>query len=109
MGLFSDNKQNELNMVAIEVNQHLEQFTNTLTKTNGFISPQAKAEGDTLEGSILKLYNLAVKYEQTNKYVVWLGQRMALGQLFPMLVLILEDEIEKYTTYRFNRFNGVLR
>jgi hypothetical protein len=109
MGLFSNPKQEELNKLAFAVYNDMDHFTQLLTNTGGAITSQARISGEKVESSILRLYETAVKYQSSHKYVSWAGQMTEVTQLIPMLVLVLEDEIEKHTTFRFTKLNGVLR
>ena len=109
MGLFTDNKQAELDKSALTVYNAMDQFTIFLDANWGINTFQGRVFADQFEEALISLYNLAVKYEKTHAYVVWSGQKMKTTQLIPMIIMVLEDEIEAKTTYRFTRINGLLR
>jgi len=109
MGFFTDHKQYELDKAAQHLYNQIVEFTGILDQTGGIISPTAKISADKLENAILDLYALFLKDKDSHRRVIWAGQRMNLGGLFPMLILIIEDDIEKPTGYRFSRLNGILR
>jgi len=108
MSSYSD-KQKELDNASYALYESINQFTKLIDKTGGIITLQAKNFGDKIEDKILNLYHLAEKFKASHHQISWAGNLMPSNQLFPMILLVLEEEIEKHTTFRFSRLDGILR
>ncbi|WP_231459219.1 hypothetical protein [Pedobacter sp. Leaf132] len=108
MSSYSD-KQKELDNASYALYESINQFTELIDKTGGIITLQAKNLGDKIEDKILNLHHLAEKFEASHHQISWAGSSMPSNQLFQMIILVLEEEIEKHTTFRFSRLDGILR
>jgi len=109
MGLFTDNKQIELDNSAIAFYEAINQFTSFIDANWGANTFQGRVFADKVEETLLAFYKLALQYDKTHTYVLWSGQKIRITQLIQTIVMVLEDDIEAKTTYRFTRINGLLR
>lgn len=108
MSSYSD-KQKELENASYALYESINQFTQLINKTGGVITLQAKNFGEKIEDKILNLYYLSKRFNDTHHQIPWAGKLMPSNQLFQMIILVLEEEIEKHTSLRFSKLDGILR
>lgn len=102
MGLFSDNKQNELDTAAQTMYNDMTELSGILDHFKGVMTPQVKFYSDKAENSIVLFCQICKKHESTHNFVKWAGQKTMITSVL-MAISGFANEIMQTTGHRFTK------